>query len=251
MRYLYLASAFLIILAIYITRSSDNISNNDLPKEVRSAYLLEENIISPNGEIDYYYFADPPMDINLSGSMSCNDGTSYDMKITGNETVPEKHPLKENDNMFVLESKVSTSVYDDSGVSSTEYDSSTEVYNEEGALSLISWSDGTVCVPLESQAVPEIVRVGDSGNIATLRCSDDTQQKMSWSISKRNGIIMASHTLRIDNENLDTFQLLTMEHNYKNMSIRGIIESGDGECEMNMSGSWKSLWWDMNPSWKE
>ena len=81
-RYLYLASAFFIILAIYITRSSDNISNNDLPNEVRSAYLLNENIISPNGEIDYYYFADPPADGNLSGSMSCKDGTSLNIKMT-------------------------------------------------------------------------------------------------------------------------------------------------------------------------
>ena len=248
-RYLYLASAFFIILAIYITRSSDNISNNDLPNEVRSAYLLKENIVSPSGEVDFYYFVDPPMDVKLSGSMSCKDGTSLNIKMTMNETVPEKHPLKENDNMFVLESKASMSFYDDSELSFTENFSATEVYNEEGALSLISYSDGIVCVAIQSQAVPEIVRVGDSGRIATLKCSDETKEEYSWSISKKNGNIIASHTLRKYYENLDTFDLMRIEHNYKSISIRATVESG--ECDMNMSGSWKSLWWDMNPSWRE
>ena len=248
-RYLYLASAFFIILAIYITRSSDNISSNNLTNEVRSSYLLEENIVSPSGEVDFYYFVDPPMDVKLLGSMTCKDGTSYDIKTTINETVLEKHPLKENDNMFVLESKVSMSMYDDSEVPFTQNFISTEVYNEEGALSLISRSDGIVCVAVESQVVPEIVRVGDSGRIATLKCSDETIEEYSWSISKKNGIIIASQPVRIDYENLDTFDLMTVEQTSKSMSIRGTVESG--ECDMNMSGSWKSLWWDMNPSWKE
>ena len=134
-RYLYLASAFFIILAIYITRSNDNISNNDLPKEVTSGYLLEENIVSPSGEVDFYYFVDPPMDVKLSGSMTCKDGTSYDIKTTINETVLEKHPLKENDNMFVLESKVSMSMYDDSEVPFTQNFISTEVLSFRGCPS--------------------------------------------------------------------------------------------------------------------
>ena len=41
---------------------------------------------------------------------------------------------------------------------------------------------------------------------------------------------------------------MTVEQTSKSMSLRGTVESG--ECDMNMSGSWKSLWWDMNPSWK-
>ena len=238
---------FLIILSVALFNI--NTSNDTLLAQDKSGYLLEENIVSPSGEVDFYYFVDPPMDVKLSGSMTCKDGTSYDIKTTINETVLEKHPLKENDNMFVLESKVSMSMYDDSEVPFTQNFISTEVYNEEGALSLISHSNGIVCVAVESQVVPEIVRVGDSGNIATLKCSDETIEEYSWSVSKKNGIIIASQSVRVDYENLDTFDLMTVEQTSKSMSLRGTVESG--ECDMNMSGSWKSLWWDMNPSWKE
>ena len=247
-RYLYLASAFFIILAIYITRSSDNISNNDLPKKVTSGYLLEENIISPNGEIDYYYFADPPMYAHLGGSMTCKDGTSDTIDFIINETVPEKHPLKENDNMFVLESKISVTMYDSEDFLK-ENIISTEVYNEEGALSLISSSDGTVCVAVESQAVPEIVRVGDSGRTATLKCSDGTQSEYSWSILKDNENIIARQTVRTDYDNLDSSDLWIVDQTAKTMLIGGTIDSG--QCSIKVFGPWKSRWWDMKPSWKE
>ncbi len=248
MRYLYFASAFFIVLAIYITRSSDNISNNDLPKEVTSGYLLEENIISPNGEIDYYYFADPPMYAHLLGSMTCKGGTSETIDFIINETVPEKHPLKENDNMFVLESKISITMYDSEDFFK-ENIISTEVYNEEGALSLISSSDGTVCVAVESQAVPEIVRVGDSGRTATLKCSDGTQSEYSWSILKNNENIIARQTVRTDYDNLDSFDLWILDQTAKTMLIEGTLESG--QCSIKVFGPWKSRWWDMKPSWKE
>ncbi len=238
---------FLFILSVAF--DNINTSNNALSDQDKSGYLLEENIVSPSGEIDFYYFVDPPVDANLSGSMTCKDGSSYNIKMTINETVPEKHPLKDNDNMFVLESKGSVSVYDDSEVPFTENYSLTEVYNEEGALSLLSASDGVVCVAVESQVVPEIVRVGDSGRIATLKCSDETKDEYSWSISKKNGNIIGVQTARTYYENLDTFDLMRIEHNYKSISMRGTVEAG--ECDMNMSGSWKSLWWDMSPSWKE
>jgi len=61
--------------------------------------------------------------------------------------------------------------------------------------------------------------------------------------------INTDQTVRIDYDNLDTFDLMTVEQISKIMSIRGTGDSG--QCSFKTFGIWNSLWWDMKPSWKE
>lgn len=67
-------------------------------------------------------------------------------------------------------------------------------------------SDKVICTPVSPDHLPASVKIGDSGVLSTLVCSDQTTTKRAWSITqaKNGGINLIEHNTETNSVNAVT-----------------------------------------------